>query len=387
MTEPTFDPAVADGAPPDGVPADLAAGAPGADAPAVAAPASGSPSPDAMTGTAAAAAVIDPASGARSRRRKGILFILLAALVAALLMFTAWYLVFRKPITTLPLPGITQQDLPHYVYSIYGMEAPLGVAVSPSGDRIYVTESGDDRQVHIYDSKGTEVGAFTPPKSTPEDRVPVYVALDPLTGDVYVSDRPTASIYVFDGDGRFRRRFEPAIPLESFAPLGLTFDKVGNLYVSDVAKEPHRILVFDRDGTLTRTIGEPGEFDFPNGLAVDDDGNLFVADSNNGRVTVIDPTDRQVGMIPRGVANGELGLPRGAALDEEGRLYVTDSTGQALRVYTVDEGTRRPKYAGAVGVEGVGDGQFQYPNGVATDSRARVYVVDWANDRVQVWSY
>ena len=36
---------------------------------------------------------------------------------------------------------------------------------------------------------------------------------------------------------------------------------------------------------------------------------------------------------------------------------------------------------------GVGDGQFQYPNGIAVDGRGRVYVADSFNDRVQVWSY
>jgi sugar lactone lactonase YvrE len=94
-----------------------------------------------------------------------------------------------------------------------------------------------------------------------------------------------------------------------------------------------------------------------------------------------------VGAIARGVASGELGLPRGAAVDGNGRLYVSDSTGHALRVYSLDQQTSKPKFYGAVGTEGLGDGQFEYPNGVAADGRARVYVVDWANDRVQVWSY
>jgi DNA-binding beta-propeller fold protein YncE len=350
--------------------------------------------PDAQqSATVAAATALEatvppgPSVKATSRRRKGLLLLILASAVATLLMIGGWYLLFRQPITALPVPGITQPELPHYVSSIYGVTAPVGVAVDPSGDRIYVTEAGAQRLVHIYDGKGSEVGTFTPPKSTPATRVPVYLALDPLNGDVYVSDRPSASIYVFDRDGAFRRRFEPARPLDPFAPLGLAFDRQGNLFVSDVGGPVHRILEFDRDGVLLRSIGDPGQFSFPNGLAIDSLGNLFVADSNNGRVSVIDPTGRQIGAIPRGVASGELGLPRGAAIDPSGRLYVSDSTGQVVRVYAIDRQTARPTYTGAVGVGGIGDGQFQYPNGVATDSRARVYVVDWANDRVQVWSY
>ena len=335
--------------------------------------------------TSAAALVVEDED--RGRRRKLVLLLLLSLAVVGLLLFSLWYLLFRQPITTLPLPGIAQPDLPHYVYSIYGVEAPIGVAVNPSGERIYVTETGAERLVHVYDGKGTQLGTFEPPKTTRETRVPVYIAIDPLTEDVYVSDRSSAAIFVYDRDGQFRRRFEPTPALEPFAPLGLAFDPQGNLYVTDVGGPAHRIVEFDRAGQVVRRIGTPGQFSFPNGLALDKAGNLVVADSNNGRICVLDKDGRQISAIARGVASGELGLPRGTAVDANDRLYVSDSTGQALRVYSLDQLSARPKYFGAVGTEGIGDGQFQYPNGVATDARARVYIADWANDRVQVWSY
>lgn len=335
--------------------------------------------------TFAAALAVEPED--RRRRRKLLLLVVLGLAVLGLLLFSLWYLLFRQPISVLPLPGITQADLPHYAYSIYGVDAPIGVAVSPSGDRIYVTETGAERLIHIFDGKGSQLGTFEPPNTTPATRIPVYVAIDPTTEDVYVSDRTSASIVVYDRDGSFRRRFEPVPGLASFAPLGLTFDPGGHLYVTDVGGPVHRIIEFDRDGKVLREIGAPGQFSFPNGLAIDLAGNLVVADSNNGRISVLDEDGRQIAAIGRGMAAGELGLPRGAAVDGRDRLYVSDSTGQALRVYSLEQQSARPKYFGAVGSEGVGDGQFQYPNGVATDARARIYVVDWANDRVQVWSY
>lgn len=338
--------------------------------------------------TAMAPVAVDPeAEEARRRRRKGILLLLLALLASLLLMFGGWYLLFRKPISELPIPGVGLQQLPHYSFSIYGVKSPLGVAVSPTGDRIYVTESGAERVTRIFDGGGTQVGSFSPPRSDPASRMPVYVALDPGNGDVYVSDRSTKAIDVYDKDGNFRRPFEPATKLDLFEPLGLAFDRQGNLYVSDVGGPIHRILVFDRTGAVIRTIGEKGQFNFPNGLVVDDRGNLFVANSNDGQVLVIDPTGKQIGLIPRGQADGELGLPRGVSIDDSGRLYVVDSTGQALQIYTLDDATSLPKYYGTVGSEGMGDGQFEYPNGVATDARARIYIADWANDRLQVWSY
>lgn len=311
----------------------------------------------------------------------------LLGLVALLVAVGSWYLVTRKPIQEFVLPAISQEQLPHYAFSIYGVSQPVGVAVSPSGDRIYVAETGGQRLVHVFDGRGHELATFSPPRSTPGGRVPVYLALDPASGDVYVSDRLAAAIHVFDRDGRYRRTFEPRGLDGTWKPLGLAFDGEGNLYVSEVGGPNHRILEFHTDGTLVRSIGAPGEFSYPNGLAVSPRGDLFVADGNNGRLLVIDGTNRQVGIIPRGAANGELGLPRGTALDDAGRLYVADATSQAVQLYRVDEQTGRPSYLGTIGLPGRGDGQFAFPNGVAADTRARLYVADWGNNRVQVWSY
>jgi sugar lactone lactonase YvrE len=69
-------------------------------------------------------------------------------------------------------------------------------------------------------------------------------------------------------------------------------------------------------------------------------------------------------------------------------VFVVDTTGNALLVYRVLDGDdRAPEYLGVVGGQGIGDGQFIYPNGAATDARGRVYVADTMNDRIQVWSY
>jgi sugar lactone lactonase YvrE len=67
---------------------------------------------------------------------------------------------------------------------------------------------------------------------------------------------------------------------------------------------------------------------------------------------------------------------------------VGDATGQGVFVFrTPTDDSRRLEYVGFVGGEGVADGLFQYPNGVAVDGRGRVYVADTVNNRIQVWSY
>ena len=103
---------------------------------------------------------------AKRRRRKKALLLLLLGLLAMLATIATWYLIFRQPITPLPLPGIPTSEMPSFTTSVYGAAAPTGVAVSPSGDRIYVVQSESDRIGLVLDASGNKVGTMAPPEST-----------------------------------------------------------------------------------------------------------------------------------------------------------------------------------------------------------------------------
>ena len=316
----------------------------------------------------------------------------IAALVILLLLLAAlfgWYLMNRKPLSE--LPGLSTTKLPHYQSSIYGATKPLGVAVSASGDRIYVTESDGERVVRVYDRAGKPSGTLKPASSTGREHLPMYVAISPTTQDVYVSDRFTASIYVYDAKGTYLRTFAPKGDLGGkWNPLGLAFGPDGSLYVTDIrglTAKTHRVVVFGPDGLLVRSMGAPGQLNFPNGIVVDGQGNIEVSDSNNGRLVVFGQYGKMLATISQGIGEGDLGLPRGAAVDDVGRLFVADTADHMVRVYTVEKSKATPTYVGSFGGEGQLDGTFEYPNGVATDKRAHIYITDRENNRVQVWGY
>jgi DNA-binding beta-propeller fold protein YncE len=329
----------------------------------------------------------EPEEEEKPRRRKAILLLLLLGLLAMLITIATWYLLFRQPIVP-PLPVIPQSQIPAYSTSVYGAQRPAGVAVSPSGDRIYVTQSEGSRDALVFDASGTAIGTMVPPETSGTDHAPVYVAVDPLTNEVYVSDRLTGAIYIYDRDGAFQREFTLAVPRPGWQPLGLAFDKAGQLYVTDLSGPYQKVLVIDRTARVARTLGENDKLNFPNGVGVDGDGNVFVTDSNNGRLLMFDTAGNIRAQVGRGAGEGNLGLPRGLAVDGTGRVFVADTTGQGVFVYRPPTGeSRRLDYLGFMGGQGVGDGQFQYPNSVAIDARGRVYVADTFNDRVQIWSY
>jgi len=368
----TADPAI-----PGGGAIDMPADPSTADAPA---PPSDGPTPP-VTGVAP-----DDNPPAGSRRRRLILLLLLIATIL-LVLFTIWYLITRKPISELPIPVIPAAEVPDYSHSIYGVVAPTGVAVSADGSRIYATQTEADRQVIAFDASGNQVASLKPPEIG-RDHVPVYVALDPLTGAVYVSDRPAASIYVFDQDGTYLRAFDPGPDLVGWAPLGVAFAANGDLFVTNVGAPYESVLQFARDGSLVRTYGSEGELNFPNGVSVDANGNVYVSDSNNGRLVVFDRGGTKVGVVRRGVSIGDLGLPRGSAIDDAGRIYVADISQQGIQSYrALAAGDRQPEFIGGFGEAGTAEGSFQRPNAVAVDTRGRVYIADWRNNRIQVWSY
>ena len=319
------------------------------------------------------------------RKRKITLLVILLLIFAALF---AWYLLNRKPFSD--LPGLNNTQMPHYEFSIYGAIKPLGVATTADGSRIYVTESDGPRVVHVYDAKGKQLGTLTPPKSTGPSHLPFYVAINPVTQDVYVSDRMSVAIYIYDANGKFVRTFAPKGNVGKFNPLGLAFAPDGTLFATDVRgldAKAHRVLVFSPNGVLVRSMGAPGQLSYPNGIVVDQHGNVEVADSNNGRVVVFNVAGKMLATIGAGIGEGDLGLPRGTAVDDSGRLFVVDTADHMIRIYTIQADKPTPTYVGSFGDEGQTDGTFEYPNGIATDTRAHIYITDRENNRVQVWGY
>jgi DNA-binding beta-propeller fold protein YncE len=338
-------------------------------------------------GAGAPPADVAPADDERRRRRRFLLLLLLGLLVGVFLLIVLWYLIFRQPLP-LPIPPAPQDEAPAFSFAIYDVTKPLSVAVNRDGSRIYVTQGEGTAETLVLDGRGRHLGVLQPPRTLAERARQLYVAVDPNTGEIYASDRMAGQIYVYATDGSFARRFDPGLSLAGWQPLALAFDARGNLYVSDAGGTTQLIHEFDREGKRVRDFGKPGALDFANGMAIDEAGNVYVSDTNDGRLLVYDQNGAEIGVIGRGPAKGELGLPVGIAIDASSRVFIVDSVTHGVQIYrTLGSGERSPAYLTSFGVEGTSDGAFEYPNGIAADERGRVYIADWNNDRIQVWSY
>jgi sugar lactone lactonase YvrE len=320
-------------------------------------------------------------------RRKKLLLLLLLLVLLVLSLISAWYLLFRKPLTELPVP-VVDGAMPTYSGALYDMSKPQGVAVTSDGSRIIVTQTGTSLDTLLLDRQGNKLAVLQPPAAIIPQAHQLFAAVDPVTGQIWTTDRFNGTVAVYDADGKFVKVFDPGADRADWQPLGLGFDKVGDAYIADVSHGAAVIDVFGPDGKFVRSFGGSSSLDHPNGIAIADDGTVYVTDTGNGRLQVFDASGNRIGLVSRGDAVGNLGLPVGVAIDDQGRVLVADSSASQVQAYAqMVAGESGPRYINAFGEKGSGDANFSFPNGLAADGRGRVYVADWGNDRLEIWSY
>ncbi|OLB03108.1 MAG: hypothetical protein AUH21_04260 [Nitrospirae bacterium 13_2_20CM_62_7] len=171
------------------------------------------------------------------------------------------------------------------------------------------------------------------------------------------------------------------------SPTGIALDKDGNIYVADT--DNHAIQKFDKDGKfLARWGGEAGTQEgmlyYPRGLATSPEGDVYVADSGNNRIQKFDAEGNCIhawgkfGFAWRGAEMGKFDVPWGVTTDHAGNLYVSDTSNARIQQFKAD-GTPLLKW----GRDGSFDGAFFYPRGMAVDFVGNVFVADEGNHRVQ----
>jgi RHS repeat-associated protein len=162
---------------------------------------------------------------------------------------------------------------------------------------------------------------------------------------------------------------------------GVAIDKEGNIWVADT--ENNRIVELWSNGTLRRTVGSVGtgnaQFTKPAAIATDSTGNVWVADTGNSRVQELSSVGtylRQVGKY--GTGNGEFKSPRGITVDSTGHVWVADTGNNRVQEFTSEAA-----YMTQYGSQGTGNGQFNQPYSVAVDKEANIWIGDSANGRIQ----
>jgi streptogramin lyase len=174
-------------------------------------------------------------------------------------------------------------------------------------------------------------------------------------------------------------------------PFAVAMDAKGMIYVADGGDggDGGRVRKIDPDGNVTTL---PGTFDTPSGLALDRAGNIFVADTGANAIRKIAPDGLVTTIAGDGIAGYRDGRaaqarfngPIGIAVDGDGNVYIADTYNDRIRIISSDGKVRTM----AGGATGFADGQgasaaFDTPTGVALDSHGRLLVADSGNDAIR----
>ena len=208
---------------------------------------------------------------------------------------------------------------------------------------------------------------------------PVFVDTDHRYGNLVIyrvpatpgglPDAPPGDMYV-GGQGPGPGQFE--------GPQGAALESSGTLLVADTGN--NRIERLSPSGTVLGGFGTngpgPGQFDHPSDVAVDSRGNVYVTDPGNRRVDELDPN----GVPIRQFSARELGIgmPRALAVGPDDAIYVLDQSTSRIAKVSPD---------GVItdwGSAGHGSGQMSAPTAIAT-SAGMVAVADVGNSRIDVF--
>lgn len=313
--------------------------------------------------------------------------VIIAALCAALgtVVWFGWmYLNKTSPVETVQAAVAPVTARPRWVATVYGeggvfLNQPRSVYVH--NGQIYVSDTSNHRVV-VFDYNGRYVRKFG---DTGDEKTrlafPYGVAV--AGNEVFVADAGLMKVAVFDLAGNFLRYFGGDVLKK---PVNIVYHG-DRLYFTDVVRQ--QVVVVDTSGRELFSIGklgqkEPGEFYYPNGLAMAPDGRIFVADTNNSRLQIFDPQGNFLALWQGDVekAEGYFAAPTGIALDKAGNVYVADPL--TRRVTVMD---RDGKMLGAVEQAGPPEqGEtLSLPSGVYVDSRQRLFVADYGGSRLVIY--
>lgn len=313
---------------------------------------------------------------------------------------------------------------------------PRGIAFDSDGN-LYIADSGGNRVRKVDKDTGviTTVagtgaqgfGGDGYEATSAQLAYPTGIAFD-AQDNLYISDNGNNRVRRVDADDGIITTFAgngvyvdydldvgdglPAPSAELSSPRGLAFDADGNLYIAESGN--NRIRRVDTLGVIstfagTGIWGQGGyagdgdlatlaKLNFPMDVAFDAAGNLYIADSNNNRIRMVDKTTRNIstvagqgyfGWSPDGTlaVDAYVGNPTGLAFDAGGNLFISDFG--ISRVLRIDTAGKLSTVAGNGGFGYSGDGgvataaSLNFPMAVAVDGSGTMHVADASNNRIR----
>jgi sugar lactone lactonase YvrE len=253
------------------------------------------------------------------------------------------------------------------------------------------------------DGTGT-VASFTSPSALAVSSTGVLYVGDFGNSIVRTINLTSGSVTTVAGTGVQGLLNGPALSAEFNGTANIVFDKNGNLYVAD--EQNNVIRKISNTGSVTTVAGAgvsgyldgpavTAEFNHPEGMVVDANGDIYVVESANNDIRKI---TMSTGMVSTYAGTGASAFndgpvssaafhsPYGITMDGAGNMYVADIVNNRIRKITISTNTVST-FAGS-GSQGLTNGSaataaFYYPAGVAFDSKGNLYVAELRNNTIR----
>ncbi|AVK83258.1 hypothetical protein C3943_06610 [Lysinibacillus sp. B2A1] len=246
-----------------------------------------------------------------------------------------------------------------------GFSQPEGIAVDKNGN-IYVTDAAYNC-IWKFKSDNSFINKWCDQIGGQPISNPKGIAVDTI-GNIYITNSNDATIQKFKADGTHIKTWggHGAGNGQFDFPSSIAIDAAGNIYIADTFNI--RIQKFTSDGVYLTNfyVGY-----YPYSITIDKLGNLYVANTDALRKYKADGTYLME-------FNRDLNFPDGIVVDADNNVYVVDRVKHRIQKYASD-GT----YLTQWGTHGQADGQFFYPTQIAIDTVGNLYVTDMNNKRVQ----
>jgi sugar lactone lactonase YvrE len=345
--------------------------------------------------------------------RKILIAILILSLPSAVAIAVYYYAIRKEPTKrdavgqVATVAGTGQPGTEDGMRHTASFSDPFGIAIDKRGN-VIVSDGGQSNRIKRITEKGevqtvagSTEGFADGDALEAQFNTPSGIAID-KDGNVVIADTSNNRIRKLSSDGRVSTvagsgvagfKDGAASGAQFDGPIGVAVDGQGNVFVADAYNDRIRKITTDGNVITVAGAGVPGFadgdaasalFDTPSGIAVDKEGNAFVADTGNGAIRKITPQGEVATIAGRDESawdsSAPLGRPVGLVVTHDGFLFVADAGSN--RVLRIAPDANVDAYAGrSTGfADGLGlDASFNAPSGMAMGRDGILYVADAQN--------
>jgi DNA-binding beta-propeller fold protein YncE len=251
--------------------------------------------------------------------------------------------------------------------------SPVRIAIG-NGNKIYVS---DFKKKFVVIAKITKKRVKII-RTIPINGNPLGVAVD-RKGWIYVGNNSNNRVEVYTPRGKFKFSLEGEIK----RPNDIAIASNGLIYV--VASDENLVKIYNPDGSFRSSFGGTGknygQFNFPTGIAIDENNmEVIVSDFLNKRVQVFDYNGNWLRTIGGGWFSSVVDRPQGIAVDEQGRIYVVDPKQACVLIFD-----HSGKLITTFGEYGENIGQLRIPLDIVINRKGDAFVTSYQNSRIEVF--